>query len=74
VGADSTRLSITGRYRVEQTGDILPITANMDDWRFVRAAGESLLERLLGKAGASPQPGGLPRAALSGPRYIRFSS
>ena len=42
VGADSTRLSITGQYRSNNTN----VTARSDDWHYVRGVGEAILARL----------------------------
>ena len=42
IGADSTRLSITGQYRSNNRS----VDARSDDWYFVRGIGEAILERV----------------------------
>ena len=41
-GSDSTRLAITGQYRLNNT----PVTARSSEWHFVRGIGEAILLQL----------------------------
>jgi hypothetical protein len=45
-GIDSTRLSIAGQYRRENTKESGSVTARSDEWRYVRTIGEAILARL----------------------------
>ena len=44
LGPDSTRLTITGQYRLENIG--ATVNARSDEWRFVRGIGEAILAQL----------------------------
>ncbi len=42
-GQDSTRLSISGQYRLENINELVTVNARSGEWRFVRGIGEAIL-------------------------------
>ena len=42
-GQDSTRLSISGQYRLENVNELVTVNARSGEWRFVRGIGEAIL-------------------------------